>query len=98
MAASTGSEMTCSHLPASAWASAQDRPRMSVRKRSANRWRRTTFSASVLPASVSLMAPSMLTRPAPSRRRIISETAGREISSRSAMRAWMTSTSSSRSS
>ena len=31
-------------------------------------------------------------------RRIISDTAGRETSSRSAMRAWMTSTSSSRSS
>ena len=45
MAASTGSEITCSHLPASVWASAHDRPRMSVRKRSARRWRRTTRSA-----------------------------------------------------
>ncbi len=98
MAASTGSEMTCSHLPASVWASAHESPRMSVRKRSARRWRRTTFSASVLPDSVSLIEPSMLTSPAPSRRRIISDTAGREISRRSAMRAWMTSTSSSRSS
>ena len=45
IAASTGSEITCSHLPASLWASAHDSPRMSVRKRSARRWRRTTRSA-----------------------------------------------------
>ena len=40
-------------------------------------------------------SPSMATRPSCSMRRIISDTAGRETSSRSAMRAWMTSTSSS---
>ena len=42
-------EITCSHLPASVWASAQDRPRTSVRKRSARRWRRTIVSPRVAP-------------------------------------------------
>ena len=51
------SEMTCSHLPASVWASAHDRPRISVRKRSANRWQRTTRSARTLPLAVSRMVP-----------------------------------------
>src|SRR5438067_914236 len=55
IAASTLSESTCSHLPASAWASAQLRPRMSVRKRSARRCRRTTRSASAKPRVVSTM-------------------------------------------
>ena len=41
--------MTCSHLPASVWASAHESPRMSVRKRSARRWRRTTCSARSMP-------------------------------------------------
>ena len=35
MASSTAVEMTCSHLPASVWASAHDSPSRSVRKRSA---------------------------------------------------------------
>ena len=42
--------------------------------------------------------PSISTRPSCSRRLIISDTAGREMPMRSAMRAWMTSTSSSASS
>ena len=45
-----GSLMTCSHLPASWCASAHDSSRMSVRKRSARRCRRTTCSASSMPA------------------------------------------------
>ena len=48
MALSTASLMTCSHLPASWWASAHDSWSTSVRKRSARRWRRTTFVASTL--------------------------------------------------
>ena len=99
MASSTGSEMTCSHLPASTWASAHDRPRMSVSSRSASRWRRTTCSASRSPSSVRLMVlPSRITKPSPCMRLIISDTAGRETPRRSATRAWMTATSSSLSS
>ncbi len=71
---------------------------MSVRKRSARRWRRTTRSASIIPSAVRWMPPSVVMRPSCSRRRIISLTAGRLTLSRSAMRAWMTSTSSSASS
>ena len=64
MAASTGSEMMCSHLPASWWASAHDRSRMSVRNRSARRWRRTTRSARRSPSALSVMALwSIATRP-----------------------------------
>ena len=90
--------MTCSHLPASAWASAHDRPNMSVRKRSARRWRRTTRSASSIPLALRVMVSPTFTSPSDSIRRIISDTAGRETSSRSAMRAWITPMSSSRSS
>ena len=61
MAALDGSLMTCSHLPASWWASAHERPSMSVRKRSASRWRRTTRSASLRPAGVSLIRLSSWT-------------------------------------
>ena len=48
------------------------------------------------PPSVRRIEPvAVVTRPSASMRRIISDTAGRETSRRSAMRAWMTSTSSS---
>ena len=97
-ASSTGSEITCSHLPASSWASAQESPRMSVRKRSARRWRRTTRSARDRPLSVRVIESPRSTRPSDSMRWIISDTAGRDTSRRSAMRAWITSMSSSRSS
>ena len=99
IAPSTVGEMMCSQRPASSCASAHERPSMSVRKRSAKRWRRTTVSARASPSGRNRIAPLLIsTRSAPSMRRIISETAGRETSRRSAMRAWMTSTSSSRSS
>ena len=68
---------------------------MSVSRRSASRWRRTTCSASRRPSAVNRTVRSISTKPAPSMRRIISDTAGRETPRRSAMRAWMTSTSSS---
>ena len=96
MAASTELEMTCSQRPASWWASAHERPRMSVRKRSARRCRRTTCSARFRPRVASLILPlAVVTRPSCSIRLIISDTAGRETWRRSAMRAWITSTSSS---
>ena len=87
--------MTCSHLPASWCASAHDSCSTSVRKRSARRCRRTTRSASAWPAFVRWMPSPVVIRPSVSRRRIISLTAGRLTCRRSAMRAWMTSTSSS---
>src|SRR5215211_2531479 len=90
--------MTCSHLPASWCASAQDSLRTSVRKRSAMRCLRTTRWARALPASVRAIVPSCVTRPSTSSFRIISLTAGRLTCNLSAMRAWMTSTSSSSSS
>jgi hypothetical protein len=90
MATSTASLITCSHLPASWCASAHDSPSMSVRKRSARRWRRTTRCANSCPLAVRRMAPSLVMRPSASSRRIISLTAGRLTCKRSAMRAWMT--------
>ena len=48
--ASTSSEITCSHRPASTWALSQSRPMMSTRRRSARRCLRTTPSASERPA------------------------------------------------
>ena len=71
---------------------------MSVRKRSARRCRRTMRSPSCCPVGVSRMPSSDTIRPSASRRFIISLTAGRLICSRSAIRAWMISTSSSPSS
>ena len=43
--ASTSSEITCSHRPASTWALCHGRPTTSTRKRSARRCLRTTLSA-----------------------------------------------------
>ncbi len=99
MAASTSSEITCSHLPASLWATAHERPSMSVRNRSASRCRRTTRSASFRPAAVRSMRVAVEGDEALDLHALDHLRHGRPgHPRRSAMRAWMTSTSSSRSS
>src|SRR5690606_5146985 len=75
MRSSTESLMACSSRHASSYTWSRGRPRMSLRRRSARRMRRTSLRASCRPVSVSTMpVPVLITRSLASMRFIISET------------------------